>query len=73
VLKEIETAAALGIPWLYLGYWIAACPSMTYKNRFAPHEILRAYVGDGEEPDWQPAEADPTGAANGCDEDEPAA
>lgn len=69
VLTEIETARALGVPWLYLGYWIAACPSMTYKNRFAPHEMLREYVADGAEPEWVPVAPVPT--ATGNDRDEP--
>ena len=41
VLARIDRARALGHPHVYLGYHIAACPSMAYKARFAPHETLR--------------------------------
>lgn len=53
ILQEIELAKQLNRRWLYLGYWIAECPSMTYKNQYGPHEILEEYVEDGEEPVWQ--------------------
>ncbi len=40
VLKEIERARALGLPYLYLGYWVPGSPKMNYKRRFRPLEIL---------------------------------
>jgi leucyl-tRNA---protein transferase len=57
-LKEIEHARPTGRRYHYLGYWIAGCPSMSYKNRFGPHEILARYPGDDEEPEWRPVEGD---------------
>jgi arginine-tRNA-protein transferase len=56
VLTEIEFARRTGRRWLYLGYWIAACPSMAYKADFGPHEILQEYVDDECPPDWRPCE-----------------
>lgn len=38
VLWEIREARHLGLPWLYLGYWIEQCPKMSYKNQYRPHE-----------------------------------
>lgn len=38
ILKEIEYAAALGLPYYYLGYYIAQNHSMAYKHQFYPHE-----------------------------------
>ena len=52
VLREIEFCRQTGRPWCYLGYWIAECPSMSYKNRFRPYEVLTAYGPDEEEPVW---------------------
>jgi arginine-tRNA-protein transferase len=53
VLREIEWARELGLPYLYLGYFIERCPSMAYKNRFNPHELLAGGVEPGGRPVWQ--------------------
>ena len=56
VLWLIESARALGLPYVYLGYWIAESRKMSYKTRFQP---LEAFGPDG----WRrldpPADAAP--------------
>lgn len=40
VLWHIEEARRRGLPFVYLGYWVAGCRKMDYKTRFRPLELL---------------------------------
>lgn len=48
VLREIEHARELELPYYYLGFWIEGAPTMHYKRDYGPHELLL----DGR---WTPA------------------
>jgi len=39
ILWLIERAQAIGLPYVYLGFWIAECSKMSYKERFGPLEV----------------------------------
>ncbi|SFC05101.1 arginine-tRNA-protein transferase [Marinospirillum celere] len=41
VLWQIELAKKLGLPHVYLGYWIKNCRKMNYKQNYQPLEILQ--------------------------------
>ena len=40
ILEHIEYTRQLGLPYLYLGYWIEGSRKMCYKTRFQPQEHL---------------------------------
>lgn len=42
ILWQIGLARQLGLPYLYLGYWIGACRKMAYKTQYRPLEGLVA-------------------------------
>ena len=47
ILWQVRQCAALGLPYLYLGYWIEHSRKMAYKARFRP---IEGFI-DGQ---WQP-------------------
>jgi arginine-tRNA-protein transferase len=47
VLWMVAEARRLGLPYVYLGFWIEDSPKMAYKGRFRP---LEAFSADG----WKP-------------------
>jgi leucyl-tRNA---protein transferase len=49
ILWHVEHARQLGLPYVYLGYWIAACRKMAYKARFGPLQRLKGAF-------WEPLE-----------------
>lgn len=40
ILDHIRRAAELGLPYVYLGYWVEGSDKMAYKKRFQPQEHL---------------------------------
>jgi len=50
ILDHIARARRLGLPHVYLGYWVKGSPKMDYKRRFLPQERLSP---DG----WERADA----------------
>jgi arginine-tRNA-protein transferase len=51
VLDHIRLASELGLPYVYLGYWVKGSEKMGYKSDFQPLEVF-----DGER--WRPLRSD---------------
>ncbi len=49
ILCLIDRVTALGLPHVYLGYWVQESRKMAYKSKFRPSEVLR----NGQ---WRPLE-----------------
>jgi arginine-tRNA-protein transferase len=49
ILDHVRAAAALKLPYVYLGYWVRGSEKMDYKTRFQP---LEALTQNG----WEPLE-----------------
>ncbi len=47
VLVQVNIAQSLGLPWVYLGYWIKDCRKMLYKQKFS---AVECYINQ----QWQP-------------------
>jgi len=41
ILDHVRQAAIVGLPFVYLGYWVQGSPKMDYKADFRPMEVLR--------------------------------
>lgn len=52
LLAELDFALQRGLRYHHLGYRITGCPSMAYKARFRPHQLLQRFVDDDEQPVW---------------------
>lgn len=55
LMKEVERAATLDKPWLYVGFWVPGSRKMAYKANFHPHQILLDGI-------WQDEAASPDSA-----------
>ena len=40
ILDHVDLSKALGLSYVYLGYWVDGCRKMAYKTRFNPTETL---------------------------------
>jgi arginine-tRNA-protein transferase len=56
ILGLLGDARRLGKQYVYLGFRVAACQSLTYKGAFGPHELMTGRPGFDEVPVWRPNE-----------------
>lgn len=62
ILDHIELARKMGLPYVYLGYWVKGSTKMDYKMRFHPQEHLSDGGWQRAEPPTIPPNAISTGA-----------
>lgn len=53
VVSLVEDARVRGKAHVYLGYRVMACPSLAYKARYRPHELLEGRPSPDEPPGWR--------------------
>jgi leucyl-tRNA---protein transferase len=53
VVTLIDDARQRGIPHVYLGYRVLGCPSLVYKSKYGPHELLETRPDDVDSPRWR--------------------
>lgn len=50
--KEIKFAKKLHKSWIYLGYYVEECPSLSYKSHYKPYVTLEGRPLESEEYRW---------------------
>lgn len=60
IVWQVEQCRRLGLPWLYLGYWIEGSRKMAYKTRFRPIQGLIGRV-------WREFSVEATSPASFCE------
>ncbi|MEA3521494.1 MAG: arginyltransferase [Campylobacterota bacterium] len=52
IYQQIEYAKKLGLSWIYLGYYVQECQSLSYKSRYKPYHTLQGRPHEDEEYIW---------------------
>ncbi|MEA1918860.1 MAG: arginyltransferase [Campylobacterota bacterium] len=52
IYYQIEYAKQLGLPWIYLGYYVQECQSLSYKSRYKPYMTLQGRPSEEETYHW---------------------
>jgi len=50
--QQIQYASQLGKKWIYLGYYVEDCPSLSYKAQYKPYITLKGRPSEEEEFIW---------------------
>ncbi len=53
IYMQIQLAKNFNLRWIYLGYYVKDCPSLNYKSRYKPYEILQNNPNDLENSIWE--------------------
>ncbi|MDX9966426.1 MAG: arginyltransferase [Sulfuricurvum sp.] len=55
LLEQIRLAQRLGLKWIYLGYYVEQCRSLSYKGSYKPALQLQGRPEEDETPHWRSA------------------
>ena len=50
--EQLLLAKEYGLEWIYLGYWVKECQSLSYKSSYTPYQILQGNPTLDEDPIW---------------------
>ena len=50
--RQIMLAQQRGLSWIYLGYYVEACDSLSYKKEYTPYFMLESRPNEDETPVW---------------------
>lgn len=50
--NQIKLAKNMNKSWIYLGYYVKDCPSLSYKSQYKPYVTLKNRPGEFEQYEW---------------------
>jgi len=53
IYMQIQLAKNFNLKWIYLGYYVKDCPSLNYKDRYKPYDIMQNNATLEEMPIWK--------------------
>ena len=53
LIKQMDLAKQMGLPYIYLGYWVDGCKAFAYKENFKPLSLLDGFPDLDIVPDWK--------------------
>ncbi len=52
LIKQMDLAKQMGLPYIYLGYWVEGCQAFAYKKNFTPLDLLDGFPEIYKEVNW---------------------
>ena len=52
LLLQVNIARQMNKSWIYLGYYVKDCPSLSYKDQYTPLKVMRGRPSEYEDATW---------------------
>ena len=52
IYYQIQKAKELKLKWIYMGYYVEECPSLSYKANYKPYQLLKGIPSINEDDIW---------------------